>query len=144
MTYLVRLTLVCLLMCPLVIFAQTTPKKMSIQEAQRLAFERAQAARGGNLPYDSSEKQESVEKEKTKKELEIEKLEMEKILAEERLKAIAEEEQRLDAMNNLEVYQQERLDRLRKSIMIERQRLLVLERKKARLAGIVDKKDETL
>lgn len=115
---------------------------MSIQEAQRLAFERAQAARGGNLPYDNTE--EPVEKEKTKKEIELEKLEIEKILTEERLKAIAEEEQRLDALNNLEVHQQERLARLRKSILIERQRLLVLEKKKARLAGIVSEKDETL
>lgn len=142
MTYIVRLTLLCLLTCPLVLFAQPSPKKMSIQEAQRLAFERAQAARGGNLPYDNTE--EPVEKEKTKKEIELDKLEIEKILAEERLKAIAEEEQRLDALNNLEVHQQERLARLRKSILIERQRLLVLEKKKARLAGIVSEKDETL
>lgn len=142
MTYLVRLTLVCLFTFPFVLFAQPTPKKMSIKEAQQLAFERAQAARGGNLPYDNTK--ETVEKEKSKEELEIEKLEIEKILAEERLKAIAEEEQRLDAMNNLEVHQQERLERLRKSILIERQRLLVLEKKKARLAGIVKKKGETL
>jgi len=52
MNYFLRLTFVCLLMCPILLCAQSKPKKkLSLQEAQRLAYLKAQKARG-TVPAD--------------------------------------------------------------------------------------------